>query len=168
MTYRYFAYGSNLDAGHFAEWTQEHGYFGRQLQDGRVAVLDDWELTLSVPSRYWMGAVGTLEPKPGAAVYGVLFDLPEEWADMVRHKEGVATGLYRETEVEARLYVPGADDDGGTTLQLMTASAFRAAEGRTVSPSPPVSKRWLDIVVRGAQAHGLPDLWIADLKRRGR
>jgi hypothetical protein len=166
MTYRYFAYGSALDEGHFAEWSAEHGYAGRALEDAQVAVLDDHELALSVPSRYWMGAVGTLEPKPGAVVYGALFTLPDEWADMVRHKEGVASGLYQEIDVEVRLWTPAADEN--STIQLMSASAFRAAEGRTVSPPPHTSRRWLDIVLRGAQARGLPDLWIAELKRKGR
>lgn len=166
MAYRYFAYGSNLDANHFAEWCQEHGYHGRALDEGQIAVLDDWELTLSVPSRYWMGAVGTIAPKPGATTYGVLFTLPDDWADMVRHKEGVASGLFREIDVEVRLFVPGGDESA--TMQLMSASAFRAADGREVSPPPPASRRWVDIVARGAQARGLPDLWTADLRRRAR
>jgi hypothetical protein len=165
MSYRYFAYGSALDAGHFAEWAQEHGYGGRALEEGQPAVLDDHELHLSVPSRYWMGAVGTIEPAAGGAVYGVLYTLPDDWADMVRHKEGVASGLYRELEVEVRLWAGG---DGDATIQLLAASAFRAAEGRTADAPLPASQRWIDIVTRGAQAHGLPDLWIAELKRKAR
>jgi cation transport regulator ChaC len=166
VSYRYFAYGSALDATHFAEWAAEHGYAGRALDEGQPAVLDDYELAMTVPSRYWMGAVGTLEARPGGAVYGVLFTLPDDWADMVRHKEGVATGLYRETEVEVRLWAPGGDDD--VTMQLMSASAFVVSPGRAVTAPPPSSQRWLDIVVRGAQARGLPDLWIAELKRKGK
>jgi cation transport regulator ChaC len=165
MSYHYFAYGSSLDPQHVDEWRQEHGYPGGILDEGQVAVLDDWELSLSVPSRYWMGAVGTIEPRPGGSVYGVLFEVPEEHADVVRHKEGVATGLFREVEVETRLWAPTGDE---VTIQLMPARAFRAAPGRTVTPAPPPSRRWLDIVVRGAQARGLPELWIAELKRRAK
>lgn len=130
-----------------------------------LAVLDDYELVLSVPSKYWMGAVGTLEPRSGASVYGVLFDLPDEAADKIRHKEGVATGLYREVELEVRLLTGGAEE---ATVQLVPAWGFRAAEGRSVAQPPPASQRWLDIVVRGAKEHGLSDLWIAELKRKGR
>ena len=166
MAYRYFAYGSALDATHLAEWSQEHGYAGRALEDGQVAVLDDWELQFSVPSRYWMGAVGTITPRPGAATYGVLFTVPDDWADMVRHKEGVATGLFREVDVEVRLFVPGADET--STMQLLDAAAFRVAEGRDVTPGPPPSRRWMEIVTRGAQARGLPDLWIAELRRKAK
>jgi hypothetical protein len=165
MSYRYFAYGSALDPAHVAEWAAEHGYARDLLDDASPAVLDDYELVLTVPSKYWMGAVGTLEPRPGATVYGVLFTLRDEQADAVRHKEGVATGLYREIEVESRLWTPGGDD---ATLQLNTAAAFVVAEGRAVQNPPAPSQRWVDIVVAGAQARGLPELWIAELKRKGR
>jgi hypothetical protein len=165
MTYRYFAYGSALDAAHFAEWASEHGYPPDVLGEGLPAAVDDHELVLSVPSKYWMGAVGTLEPRPGATVYGALFEVEDRFADVVRHKEGVATGLYREIEVEVRLWTPG---DVDVTLQLNTASTFVVAPGRAVAAPPPPSQRWLDIVIAGAAARGLPDLWIADLKRRRR
>ncbi len=165
MSYRYFAYGSILDDEAFAEWAKEHGYEGRVMEDGQPAVLDDWELTLSVPSRYWMGAVGTIEPRPNGVVYGVLYTVPDDWADMIRHKEGVASGLYQETEVEVRLWAGG---DADVTIQLMTAAAFRAAEGKHGAAPAAVSQRWLDIVLRGGEKHGLPDLWLAELKRKAR
>jgi AIG2-like family len=165
MTYRYFAYGSALDPGHFAEWAREHGHPADVLGDGLPAVLDDYELSISVPSRYWMGSVGTIEPRMGEAVHGCLFELADEHADVIRHKEGVATGLYHEIEVEVRV---GPSDSPTTTLQLSTARTFVVADGRAVPSPPPPSQRWLDIVIAGAQQRGLPDLWIAELKRRKR
>jgi hypothetical protein len=164
MTYRYFAYGSALSASHFAEWAKDHGHHA-VLRDGQPAVLDDHELVLSVPSRYWMGAVGTLEPRPGATVYGARFDLPDELADVIRHKEGVATGLYQETEVEVRLWTPAGDEG---TLQLETARTFVVAPGRATLAPPPPSHRWLEIVIAGAEERGLPELWIAELKRKAK
>lgn len=166
MTYRYFAYGSALDRTHVAEWAREHGYHGFSLVDGQPAAVDDHELALTVPSRYWMGAVGTLIPRPGATTYGVLFELPEADAEKVRHKEGATTGLYREIAIEVRLWAPGAEDD--VTMQLLEAHAFVAAEGRAVPDPPPPSERWLEAVIAGAEAHGLPAPWIAELKRKGR
>ena len=161
MTYRYFAYGSNLDPEHFAAWCREHEYEGLALEGGQAAVLDDYELRLAVPSKYWMGSVGTLEPRIGAQVYGALFEVPDEHADKIRHKEGVATGLYQEIDVEVHLWTPG---DADVTIQLLPARAFIAAEGRVAPSPPPPSERWLDTVARGAAAQGLPATWIEELR----
>lgn len=165
MTYAYFAYGVALDGEHMAEWCREHGYGAPSLEDATPAVLDDHELVLTVPSRYWLGGVGTIVPKPGSVVYGVLFLLPDDQADTIRAKEGVASGLYREVDVEVRNYTPG---EGEVTIQLMSASAFAAAEGRAPAMPPVASQRWVETVVRGARAHDLPELWVAELKRKGR
>lgn len=156
MSYSYFAYGSNLDAQHFVAWCAEHDYAGLSLEDGWTAELDDWELALSVPSRYWGGAVGTIRPRAGSVVHGVLFTLPDDDAAAIRHKEGVTTGLYREVEVEVRT----AGTPGGT-LHLRTASAFVAADGREVpvgSMAP--STRWIDTVRAGGKARGLSAKWL--------
>jgi len=163
--YQYFAYGSTLDASHFAAWCQEHGITGLSLAEGQPAILDDWELHLTVPSKYWAGAVGTIDPRPGSLVYGVLFEISEIRADKIRHKEGVLTGLYREVDVEVRLWSPNVDD-AGSTIQLREAKAFRAAEGKTAAEPPPPSGRWLETVAKGARAHGLPDAWARGLEAR--
>lgn len=159
MAYTYFAYGSNLDATHFVAWCAEHQYAGVSLAEGSPAELDDWELQLSVPSRYWGGAVGTIVPRVGSMVHGAIFSLSDDAAGAIRHKEGVTTGLYRELELEVRT----AGTPGGT-FHLRTAHAFVAQAGREVpvgsmAPSP----RWLDTVRAGGTAHGLPRRWVDGL-----
>jgi hypothetical protein len=166
VTYRYFAYGPTLETGHVAEWLQETGETV-DLTDGSPAILDDWALTLATPSRLWMGAIGSIAESPGAMVYGVLFELADEQADAIRRKEGVAAGLFREIDVEVRLWAPGmGEGEDGPTIQLLPARAF-AAVPRPLTPTAP-SRRWVDLTVRGAQARGLPDLWVAELRRHGR
>jgi hypothetical protein len=165
VSYRYFAYGATLDAEHVNSWCRDHGYAEGLLAEGMVAILDDYELLVEVPSRRWLGGVGTISIAPGASVYGVLFELDDERADIVRHKEGVASGLFQEIDVEVRLWTPGADP-GETTIQLLPARSFRASDARQGRAAP--SKGWLDTVVRGAQAHELPDMWVAELRRRAR
>lgn len=107
-----------------------------------------------------MGAVGTLVPRPGAVVHGVLFALANDDADMIRHKEGLASGLYRELEVEVEVGAGPA-----TTMQLVRGHTFVAAPDRVAAAPPPPSRRWLESVVRGARAHGLPASWIDDIAR---
>jgi hypothetical protein len=163
---RYFAYGSNLDPTHFADWCREHGYQGLSLQGGQQAALDDYELAFSVPSKYWQGAVGTIAPKSGAVVYGMLFNVSDLHADKIRHKEGVSTGLYQPLRVEVRLLL-GGESEAAVTLRLEQAVAFMAAEDKTSTSPPPPSARWIETVVRGARAHGLPERWIETLERSG-
>jgi hypothetical protein len=151
--FRYFAYGSALDPGHFADWCRQHDYEGRAPTGGRAARLDGYELALTVPSRYWQGGVGTLVAREGAHVWGVLFELPDEDAAMIRHKEGVSSGLYREIEVS-----PAGEPT--------PASAFVSAQGRTIVGPPPPSRAWLEVVVRGAEARGLPAEWVEALRGR--
>lgn len=159
MSYAYFAYGSNLDAAHFTAWCGEHGYSGVSLERGAHAELDDWELTLTVPSRYWGGAVGTIRPRQGGLVHGIMFTLPDEAAPVIRHKEGVTTGLYREVEVEVR-----AGGTAGGTMYLRTASVYVAADGREVAlGSMAPSTRWLETVRTGGAKHGLNQRWLDHL-----
>jgi hypothetical protein len=160
MTYRYFCYGSSLDAEHFASWANEHGYGTRSLREGEPAMLSDHELSLVVPSRYWMGGVGTVVPHPGGVVHGVVFALGDDDAEMVRHKEGVGSGLYREIQVEVEIGAGPA-----TTMRLVSASMFVAARAAG-GEAPPASRRWLSHVARGAKAMGLPEAWVEMLERR--
>jgi gamma-glutamylcyclotransferase len=154
----YFAYGSALDRAHLTAWAQEHGHPADFLGEGLPAVLDDHALELTCASRYWGGGVGTLVPRVGAVVHGVLFELDEAALEIVRHKEGAVTGLFREITVEVQL---GHDGDDTPTMQLLSASAFVAsAPPAQVAPSA----RWLDSVIAGARAHGLPAAWIAELE----
>jgi len=147
---RYFAYGPNLDPS-----------VGSFLSGGQAAVLDDWELVMSVPSTEWNGAVGTIDPKPGSVVYGVLFEIPDTAAGPVREREGATAGLAREIQVEARIYVP---DAANATIRLELAVAFAASPDRTSATPPAPSQKWLDSVLRGARARALPAEWIAELE----
>ena len=165
MTYRYFAYGASLDSRHVAEWCQEHGVPIPTLVEGLPAVLDDHALVLSVPSRTWLGAVGTIEPSPGSTSFGMLFEVDDDQADIVRRLEGVTSGLFTEAEIEVRLLVSSEPD---STIQLVEASAFRAAEGRSSATPPLPSQRWIETVARGALERGLPETWVADIRRKGR
>jgi hypothetical protein len=155
---RYFAYGSALDAAHVAAWAKDHGQPASFLGDGIVAALDDHQLAFTLASRYWGGQVGNLEPVSGSVVWGVMFELDEVGAEAIRAKEGVKTGLSREITVEVRLVAGG---DESATLQLIEAQAFVAANP---GPPGPPSTRWLDSVIAGGRAHGLPASWITSLE----
>jgi gamma-glutamylcyclotransferase len=149
----YFAYATVLDPAAFEEWRHQHGYDFFQLPSGTRAEALDVGLVYDFPSRWWGGRVAGLEDRPGSVVHGVLFEIaPPDWP-IVQHKEGVITHMCVEREVRVR-----------TEAGERTAIAFTTAPGRR-SLDGPVSPRFVEALVRGARAAGLPEAWIGTLGR---
>ena len=145
----YFAYSTVLDPAAFEEWRHQHGYDFFRLPSGRRAEALDLGLVYDFPSRWWGGRVAGLEDRPGGMVHGVLFEIgPRDWP-IVQHKEGAVTGMCVEREVRVR-----TPEGERTATAFTTAPARRSLDG-------PVSARFVDALVRGARAAGLPDGWVA-------
>jgi hypothetical protein len=147
----YFAYSTVLDPAAFEEWRHQHGYDFFQLPAGTRAEALDLGLVYDFPSRWWGGRVAGLEDRTGAAVQGLLFEIaPKDWP-IIQHKEGAITRMCVEREVRVR-----------TPTGERTAVAFTTAPARKSSDGP-VSPRFVEALVRGARAAGLPESWIASL-----
>lgn len=149
---RYFAYSTILDRAAFDQWKLEHAYEFFQLPQGKQAEALDVGLVYDFPSRWWNGRVAGLEDRPGATVYGVLFEIaPKDWP-IVQHKEGAVTGMCVEREVKVRA--------GGEEL---TATAFVTNPQRR-SLDGPVSQRFVEALERGARSAGLPETYVKTLR----
>ncbi len=147
----YFAYSTILDPAAFEEWRHQHGYDFFVLPQGTRAEALDVGLVYDFPSRWWGGRVAGLEDRPGSVVHGVIFEIaPRDWP-IVQHKEGAITHMCVEREVHVR-----------TPAGERTATAFTTAPNRR-SLDGPVSPRFVDALVRGARAAGLPHAWIDSL-----
>jgi hypothetical protein len=148
----YFGYSTVLDRAAFEEWKAQHQYGEFQLPAGEVAEAIDVELVFDFPSRFWGGRVAGLADKPGARVYGRLYEIAgREWP-IIQHKEGAVTGMCIERPVKVRV--------GGKELE---AVAFTTSPARA-SLEGPVSPRFVEALVRGAEAAGLPADYIAHLR----
>ncbi|HVP62182.1 MAG TPA: gamma-glutamylcyclotransferase [Myxococcaceae bacterium] len=147
----YFAYSTVLDPAAFEEWRRQHGYDFFQLPPGQRVEALDLGLVFDFPSRWWGGRVAGLEDRPGAVVHGLLFEIaPNDWP-IIQHKEGVITQMCVEREVRVR-----------TAAGERTATAFTTAPARR-SLDGAVSPGFVEALVRGARAAGLPEAWIASL-----
>lgn len=152
----YFAYSTVLDPAAFAEWRQQHGYDFFSLPAGERVEALDLGLVYDFPSRWWGGRVAGLEDRPGSTVHGVVFSIaPVDWP-IVQHKEGFVTHMCIERPVRVR----GPSGEREATA-FTTAPQRRSAEG-------PVSPRFVEALVRGAAAAGLPAAWVESLKVSGR
>jgi cation transport regulator ChaC len=152
--YRYFAYGSALSRRHIGEWAAEHGIDARLFARGAPAVLRGYRLLFDVESRFWAGRVADLTEDKSAEVHGVLFEIPPPARDAILRKEGVPTGLSEEIDVT----VETADGS-------VKAKAFVARPEKRGEPGP-ASGRLLEYLIEGAQERGLPESWIAELRKQ--
>ncbi|HEY0881727.1 MAG TPA: gamma-glutamylcyclotransferase [Archangium sp.] len=149
----YFAYSTILDRAAFEEWRGQHSYDFFELPKGTLAEAQDLGLVYDFPSRWWGGRVAGLKDAPGQSVHGVVFEIAEkDWA-IISHKEGGVTGMCVERPVKVKL-------DG----KLVDATAFTTNPQRAATDGP-VSDRFIEAIVRGAKAAGLPAAWIERLQR---
>lgn len=150
----YFAYSGVLDQEAFYQWRIEHSYNFFELPVGKLAKAEDVDLVFDFPSRWWGGRVAGLTEKPGASVFGLLFEIQAKDWPVVQHKEGVVTGMSIERSVKVNI-------DG----QIFEATAFTTSPTRA-SLEGPVSEQYVKALVRGARQSGLPEDYIASLPSR--
>lgn len=151
--FRYFAYGSALSRRHIGEWAAEHGVDARLFARGLPAVLRGYKLVFDVESRFWAGRVANLAAEKDSEVHGVLFEIPPPAKDAVLRKEGVATGLSQELDVQVETA------DGTVAAKAYVARPEKKGEAGAASG------RLLAYLIEGAQERGLPESWVAELKK---
>ena len=152
--YRYFAYGSALSGRHIEEWSREHAVDAGLFARAAPAALAGYRLVFDVESRFWGGRVADLIEDASGIVHGALFEMPDSAREAVLRKEGVATGLSEEIDV-------------------MVQSEGRAVAAKTFVARPekrgaagPASARLLAYLIEGAQERGLPESWVAELRKQ--
>lgn len=148
----YFAYSTVLDRAAFEEWRDQHGYGFFSLPEGRLAQAPGLGLVYDFPSRWWGGRVAGLADVPGQSVWGRVFEISEKDWPIIQHKEGVVTGMCVERPVS--ILIDGAP---------FPAIAFTTNPARASSDGP-VSARFVEALVRGATAAGLPAQWVDSLR----
>jgi gamma-glutamylcyclotransferase len=153
--FTWFIYGSSLDRDAFAAWAEEHGYDLPDFSAARPARLDGHRLAFNVQSRFWGGAVASLQEAPGEHVEGIALPMPGSARGLVDHKEGAISGLYGAFPVEV------VAADGGEKIAAM---AYRAS--RPLERELPPSKPFVETLVRGARAWKLSPAWVSALERR--
>jgi len=149
----YFAYSTILDRAAFEEWRSQHNYEFFQLPEGRLAEALELELVYDFPSRWWGGRVAGLRDAATKSVFGRLFEIAGKDWPIIQHKEGFVTGMCVERPVRVRVE--------GQELQ---ATAFTTAP-RRASADGPISPRFVEALVRGAQSAGLPSEYVERLRK---
>lgn len=152
----YFAYSGVLDREAFEEWREEHSYQFFHLPEGAVAEAPGVDLIFDFPSRWWGGRVAGLADKAGASVFGRLFEIPAKDWPVIQHKEGVVTGMSVERLVKVK-----------TNIGEFEATAFVTNPSRARTQGP-ISERFIEAFLRGAQRSGLPEKYLESVRAKVR
>jgi gamma-glutamylcyclotransferase (GGCT)/AIG2-like uncharacterized protein YtfP len=147
-----FAYGSSMNPGQMANRCPEFRTIG-------VARLMDYRLCFPRYSRARQCATAGIEPSPGAAVWGVLYEIPESDIPVLNHVEGYdpsgpPTGNERMLREVTVLRMGGSE-------QVKAMTYFAVPDGTDALPSA----GYLQSIIDGAEYHGLPKACIAALER---
>ena len=148
----YFGYSTILDRPSFEEWRAQHSYEFFNLPDGVIGEAVDLGLVYDFPSRWWGGRVAGLVDAAGKRLFGRVFAINEKDWPIIQHKEGAVTGACVERKVRVLI-------DGKT----VEAWAFTTNPARA-SLDGPISERFVEALVRGAQSAGLPAAYVESLR----
>jgi gamma-glutamylcyclotransferase len=149
----YFAYSTILDRAAFEEWRAQHSYDFFTLPDGRLAEALEVDLVYDFPSRWWGGRVAGLRDAASKSVFGRLFEIAGKDWPIIQHKEGFVTGMCVERAVRVRV-------DG----KELEATAFTTSPRRATTDGP-ISPRFVEALVRGAESAGLPASYVQRLRQ---
>ena len=119
---------------------------GRALGPPRQA---GWRLTFTRDSPAWGGGVGHIEPNDADEVWGVLWDATESDMMALDEYEGVAGGAY----IRDTVTVTHDGDEVEAIVYLAVPRGFKQP-----------SKLYIAALVRGAEAHGLPEPYVERLR----
>jgi len=140
----YFAYGSNLSADTFRG---RRGIEHRRAVPGR---LDGWRLVFDKPPLFPIGeSYANLVADERSFALGVLYEVSREDLEHIQLTEGVSIGNYECVEVRVVPLRPASDIDEQVAAHTLVS------ERRDASLCP--SDRYMELVIGGALAHGLPD-----------
>jgi hypothetical protein len=143
----YFAYGSNMSSSVFT-----HGFRNITPKTAERAILKGYRLAFSEPGYpIFEPAYANVEKDERAQCEGVLYRITPEEMDWLDQTEGGRAYNITSVSVEGSV-------SGTVTAQVFTSKAV--AHG--LLPS----KRYMDILIHGAEEHGLSEMWITMLKNQ--
>jgi hypothetical protein len=146
----YFAYGSNMQTDTL------HGRRGIVFLRAIAVRAPGWRVVFDKPPLFPIGeSFANIVPDPDAAALGVAFEVDEEEIAHIELTEGVLLGNYQRVIVPVAPLVPQAEAPD-TAVSL-------SSDRRDATLRP--SKRYMGLVIAGAQEHGLPAEYI-DLLRQ--
>lgn len=149
-----FAYGSNLDLDDLQRWLRARGYPPWRPRSARVATLPGWRMVWNYHSPMRRGGCANIERAAGGpGLPGAVLDVDDGLLAALDHKEG-----HPERYRRLRCPVQLIDHSIEAWVYVVTPEWRR--------PQPVWPRRdYLETVLRGARAFGLPSWHVDALSR---
>jgi hypothetical protein len=154
----YFAYGSLMSLKEMKQTCEEEDY-----EVVGPAKAEGYELAFTRKSRKWnMMGVADLKPSPSSLAYGVLYKISDKEKQKIDIREGYAEGRDLLSNAYNCLPVIVKLINSNQSLEAICYFANRQAD--FIQPS----RRYLDIMIKGAQENGLPEEAVLNIKEKGK
>jgi cation transport regulator ChaC len=148
------AYGSNMHLPDLRTWLSENGHAQGKLIGASPGSLLGFRLSWNYYSRARRGGAANVEEQVGARLHGVALQVDDALLRGIDQKEGHPR-VYRRRRVSISLARGGWVD----------GIVYQVVESRTSSAFIPPTRRYLDLLIAGSIAHGLPEEHIATLRK---
>lgn len=148
---KYFGYGSNLNLEDLSDWCKKKKEKLPQLQNPRVAILENYKLDFTKYSPSRNGGVADIIYSKNDFVYGIVFDVTKDDFNVLDKKEG-SPYFYKQSKVKVKLLNEEVLDDV-ISYEVDDKEDF-------VSPT----RKYIDILIKGAKYYSLPQIWIDKLE----
>lgn len=146
----YFAYGSNMDMGHFEKRCKEMRWHPVSFQNPRKAKLEGYELRFNYCSTYWKAGAANIMENEKSSIYGLLSEIEESDLETIRKKEGYSEDCtkcyYNEVCVNVEV-------DGTGVRDVKTYKVSKARETKNYQPP---TKCYLDLILSNAIKYQFP------------
>jgi hypothetical protein len=146
-----FAYGANMNPGLMGQRCPEFRTIG-------VARVMDYRLCFPRFSRERQCATASIEPSTGAAVWGVLYDIPPNDLPVLNYHEGYDPAAPVTRNERILREVTALRIGGSDSVKAM--AYFAVPDGTSALPS----RAYLQSIIDGAEFHGLPKACVAALE----
>ncbi len=147
MIHRVFAYGSNMHLPDLRRWMEGRGHGDGSILASSGALLDGWELVWNYRSPTRKGGAANVRERAGAVLPGVVLEVDAGGLRALDAKEG-HPGRYSRGDALVEVQISG----GTTGAWLYVVRPEFRSEGMV-----PPRRAYLELVLAGARAHGLPD-----------
>jgi len=119
-----------------------------------VGLLEGRRLDFTTCSKARHCGVADIVKDENSCVYGVVFEISSSLVAVLDEKEGINSGRYRQSHVAVHLTPSGAVEEDVLTYEVVKKEFNRYKP----------SREYMDVIIKGAEAYGLPPAWIEKLK----